>query len=91
MLPGAIGTIWLQRVLAWIPVWPLLGVALRRQRTPEAVEYARVLLDPTRQPPPDELQEVLSGAVASWDAGDAGGATAGLGQAAEVAQRLGYL
>jgi DNA-binding SARP family transcriptional activator len=82
---------WLQRVLAWIPVWPLLGVALRRERTPEAVEYARVLLDSTRQPPPDELRKVLSDAVAAWDAGDAGAATGGLVRAAEVAQRLGYL
>src|SRR5262249_37586887 len=39
----------IQRVFAWMPVWPLLGVALARGADAEAVDHARTILDPTRQ------------------------------------------
>ena len=49
----------LQRVFAWLPVFPLLGLALRAGRHDEAHELAEVLLDPTRQALPPELEEAL--------------------------------
>jgi tetratricopeptide (TPR) repeat protein len=49
----------LRRVWAWMPVFPLLGVALRSGRDDEAHELAEVLVDPTRQPLPGELEEAL--------------------------------
>ena len=48
-----------QRVWAWSPVFPLLGLALRAGRDNEAHELAKVLLDPTRQALPRELEEAL--------------------------------
>ena len=49
----------LQRAFAWQPVFPLLGLALRAGRDDEAHELAEVLLDPTRQALPAELEETL--------------------------------
>ena len=49
----------MQRVLAWEPVWPLLGTALRAGRDEEVRELVDVLLDPTRQAPPPELADAL--------------------------------
>ena len=47
------------RVWAWSPVFPLLGLALRAGRNDEAHELAEVLVDPTRQALPSELEEAL--------------------------------
>jgi len=49
----------MQRVLAWEPVWPLLGTAVRAGRDEELERLAEVLLDPTRQPQPSELADAL--------------------------------
>jgi DNA-binding SARP family transcriptional activator len=49
----------LHRVWAWSPVFPLLGLALRAGRDDEARELADVLVDPTRQPLPAEVEEAL--------------------------------
>jgi tetratricopeptide (TPR) repeat protein len=49
----------LRRVWAWMPVFPLLGLALRAGRDDEARELAGVLVDPTRQPLPHEVEEAL--------------------------------
>ena len=49
----------LQRVFAWVPVFPLLGLALRAGRHDEALELAGVVLDRTRQALPPELEESL--------------------------------
>ena len=47
------------RAWAWSPVFPLIGLALRAGRDDEAHELAEVLLDPTRQALPSELEEAL--------------------------------
>jgi tetratricopeptide (TPR) repeat protein len=49
----------LRRVWAWSPVFPLLGLALRAGRDDEAHQLADVLVDPTRQPLPAEVEEAL--------------------------------
>ncbi|MGH7543873.1 MAG: ATP-binding protein, partial [Gemmatimonadota bacterium] len=53
------------RLFLWMPVWPLLGVALARGRLDEAGRHARVLLDPERQPMPEPLRQALEGAAAA--------------------------
>ena len=80
----------IQRVFAWMPVWPLLGMALARGAEAEAVEHARTILDPTRQPMPPELESVLAEAVAAWE-GDDPEVAARLEHAATLAARHGYL
>jgi class 3 adenylate cyclase/DNA-binding SARP family transcriptional activator len=50
---------YLQRVWAWSPVFPLLGLALRAGRLDEAGDLAEVLLDPTRQGLPPAVDEPL--------------------------------
>ena len=47
------------RAWAWSPVFPLLGLALRAGRNEEAHALGGVLLDPTRQALPAELEEAL--------------------------------
>jgi class 3 adenylate cyclase len=49
----------LRRVWAWMPAFPLLGLALRAGRNDEARKLAEVLIDPTRQPLPAEVEEAL--------------------------------
>jgi sugar (pentulose or hexulose) kinase len=46
-------------VWAWSPVFPLLGLALHAGRDDEAHELAEVLIDPTRQALPRELEAAL--------------------------------
>lgn len=79
------------RVFAWMPLWPLLGVALAREAESDAVEHARTMLDPTRQPMPPQLESALSSAVAVWDAGDERAVRSLFKQAATLANRDGYL
>ncbi|MGH7570335.1 MAG: ATP-binding protein [Gemmatimonadota bacterium] len=47
------------RLFLWMPVWPLLGVALARGRPNEAAGHARNLLDPGLQPMPEPLAAAL--------------------------------
>jgi hypothetical protein len=67
----------MQRVFAWEPVWPLLGLAVRAGRDDEVRELVEVLLDPTRQPMPPDLDQALR--------------TGDLGDACVLAERYGYL
>jgi tetratricopeptide (TPR) repeat protein len=54
----------------WVATWPLIVVLLAHGRAAQAVPHARALLDPDRQPMPDELRTALASAVATWDDGD---------------------
>jgi hypothetical protein len=79
------------RVFAWMPLWPLLAVAAERGDGADAVEHARTIIDPTRQPMPAELESLLAEAVAAWDRRDAERARTALAEAAGIAARHGYL
>jgi DNA-binding SARP family transcriptional activator len=79
------------RVFAWMAHWPLLGVALARSDETEAVEHARTILDPTRQPMPAKLESTLAAAVAARDSGDLQAVHRRFDQARELATRDGYL
>jgi tetratricopeptide (TPR) repeat protein len=75
----------------WTGLWPLIGVALLQERIAEAMDYTRVLLEPTQQPPPDMLRTLLEMAIHSWDAGQPEEARALLRQAVPLAEKMSYL
>jgi tetratricopeptide (TPR) repeat protein len=75
----------------WAALWPLIGVALARDRTSEAVECAQGLLEPTQQCLPDPLTTRVEKAILSWKEGDPHAAYANLDRALALAQELDYL
>ncbi|MGI9190137.1 MAG: AAA family ATPase [Longimicrobiaceae bacterium] len=79
------------RALAWMPAWPLLGIALAGERTAEALEHARFLLDSATQPAPEPLMQALQAALSANDDGSAQKAREQLEQAGELARSWGYL
>ena len=79
------------QVLAWVAVWPLLGLALAARETSNAVEYARQLTNPTTQPQPEVLAVPLLAAIQAWEQEKPVEAYACLTQAAVLAEPIGYL
>ncbi|HEV2660878.1 MAG TPA: hypothetical protein VGU68_09765, partial [Ktedonobacteraceae bacterium] len=75
----------------WVGVWPLLGVALVHEQISDAISYARLLLDPTQQPPPGEIAALLEAALAAWDDEKQQEARALLRQIVPLAEEMGYL
>ena len=82
-----------QRVNAfqWVGLWPLIGVVLAQGKITEAMNYVRMLLDPTQQPPPAKLSALLEAALQAWDAGQQEEACSLLQQAVPLAREMGYL
>jgi predicted ATPase/DNA-binding SARP family transcriptional activator len=80
-----------QRVFLWMPLGPLIGVALGRGAEGEAIEHARAILEPTRQPLAAEVEAAFADAVAAWDGGDRQAARRALDEAAGAAAGYGYL
>jgi tetratricopeptide (TPR) repeat protein len=72
-------------------LYPLISVALARDRIPEAVEYAHGLLEPAQQALPGALQTVLEGAIKAWERGEPEAARTHLERAIKLAQEMGYL
>jgi tetratricopeptide (TPR) repeat protein len=75
----------------WLALFPLTSVALAHDRIPEAVEYARGLLEPAQQALPDALQTVLEEAIKTWERGEPAATRTHLDRAIELAQEMGYL
>lgn len=75
----------------WAGLWPLIGVAFVQEKIADAMNYARMLLDPTQQPPPEQLRMLLTSALQAWDNGQQQEARALLQQAVPPAQDMGYL
>jgi eukaryotic-like serine/threonine-protein kinase len=75
----------------WIAVWSLIGISLAQMRIADAVDYARLLLDPKTQPQPETLAVSLKAAIQAWEQEQPEVAHACLIQAAELAEPLGYL
>jgi hypothetical protein len=88
---AALDEVFQYRLFGWMPLWPLLGVALARGAEAEAIDDARMILDPTRQAMPPELEAALADAVVAWDGGDPGAARAKLDRAMKLATHDGYL
>ena len=75
----------------WTALWPLVGAALAEQNVPEAVEYARMLLDPKQMRQPDELAAALEAAIAASEQNQIDEAGAQLNHALNLAQEMGYI
>jgi hypothetical protein len=75
----------------WAALWVLIDIALRRQRTDEAIADARLLFGPDQARVPEPLATHLHAAFAAWDRGDSDEAAMRLSVALECAKRCGYL
>ncbi len=75
----------------WTALWPLIGATLADDRVGEAVDYARLLLEPTQQRLPEVLSEELKAALAAQDRGEIEPARSCLDQAMHLAEQAGYL
>ncbi len=82
-----------QRVNAfhWVGLWPLIGVVLAQEKIAEAMDYVRMLLDPTQQPLPEKLRAILESALQAWDAGQQEEVRSLLQRAVPLAEEMGYL
>lgn len=76
--------------LKWQALWPLIGIALGRERVGEAIGHARALLQPDQQALPDVLAEPLGESLAAWEAGQATTACDHLTRALAIAQQMDY-
>jgi len=79
------------RVVAWMPLWPLIGVELQEGRLPEAVQHVRLPLEPDRQPLPRSLIEIAASALEAAEHDEWDLARHRLEHAAEAAAPFGYL
>jgi hypothetical protein len=77
--------------LRWTGLWPLIGVLIKREKIAEAIDYVRMLLDPSQQPLDDTVKAPLAEALREWDAGRQEEAEALLRQALSPAEQMGYL
>ena len=79
------------RPFYWTALWPLLGVAVAQDHIADAIDHARTLLEPTRQPLPAALTAMLEEAINYWDHGQPDAARTHLQRASELAREMGYL
>jgi predicted ATPase len=75
----------------WTALWPLIVVALHEGQLATAIDYLRILLDPTQQRLPDTLTALLEQAIHTWERGEMETARALLAQSVSMAQQLHYL
>jgi adenylate cyclase len=75
----------------WTALWPLAGVALSQDRTPEASECMRELLEPAQQRLPGALTASVEKVIEAWEKRESEATRAWLEQAIELALELGYL
>ncbi|MDQ2715571.1 MAG: AAA family ATPase [Chloroflexota bacterium] len=78
-------------IFRWVGIWPLLGMALAQERFVEAMDYARMLLEPTQQLPPEALRGLLEAALHAWDTERQEEARVLLQRAMPLAEQMGYL
>ena len=75
----------------WAGVWPLIAIVLARENVIEAMDYVRMLLDPTQQPLPEKMRLMLERTLQAWDTEQREQAYTFLQQALSIAEELGYL
>jgi class 3 adenylate cyclase/tetratricopeptide (TPR) repeat protein len=75
----------------WMALWPLLAMAVTARRTEQAVQYARGMLRPGQQLPPEPARAMVDGAVRAWEAGRPADAEQFLRRAVGAARDLGCL
>jgi DNA-binding SARP family transcriptional activator len=75
----------------WTALWPLIGLALREEKLSTAVEYLRMLLDPSQQRLPEPLTVPCELAIQAWDRDEPAEANQQIQRAVEMAQQFHYL
>jgi DNA-binding SARP family transcriptional activator/tetratricopeptide (TPR) repeat protein len=75
----------------WTALWPLIGLALREEQLPTAVEYLHMLLDPNQQRLPDTLVAIIELALHAWDRSELDEANQQIHRSVEIAQQFQYL
>jgi predicted ATPase len=75
----------------WLALYPLISIALDQDRIPDAVEYARGLLEPAQQAIPGTLEASLGGAIEAWERGEPEAARTHFDRAIELALEMAYL
>jgi DNA-binding SARP family transcriptional activator len=77
--------------MEWLAHWPLLAVRFSQGQIGQAVGHARVMVAPTQQRLPSDLEASLEKAVQAWGQGQEALAREHLEQAIKVAGQMGYL
>jgi hypothetical protein len=79
--------------LRFLVLGPALALEVQNKNWDVSIGYVKSLLHPSQQKMPDELQSMLEGAVAKWEAGEADATEALLVQSIELMKqmRLGYV
>jgi eukaryotic-like serine/threonine-protein kinase len=75
----------------WTALWPLIGVCLAQGRAAEAVDHSGELLAPSLMRLPVEIEDLVRGALASWERGEEQKTLQLLDGALADAQRTGWL
>jgi tetratricopeptide (TPR) repeat protein len=75
----------------WTALLPLVGMALASDRTAEAIEWARCLLDGTQQRLPAALAKAVDNGIRAWEEGAPERARTCLQKAVQSAQDMGHL
>jgi DNA-binding SARP family transcriptional activator len=75
----------------WAGLWPVIGVMLTQNKIDEAIDYARMLLDPSQQRLSETLSVYLEAASRARDDGKQEEACRLLQQAIPLAKEMGYL
>ena len=77
--------------IEWLARWPLLAIRLSRGQVDQAVEHARVMLNPAQQRLPRDLEVPLEQAIQAWEKGQRELAPQCLELAMDLAGQMGYL
>ena len=64
---------------------------LSQEQLDKAMHQARLLLDPSQQPPPIALEDLLASALSAWDNDQPKQACLFLEEALPLAEKMGYL
>jgi tetratricopeptide (TPR) repeat protein len=75
----------------WLALWPLIGVASKKERQDEAFTYVNALLTPTQQHFPATLNDMLEEVLKMHQVGNIQEAHVSLDQALDIALKMGYL
>jgi class 3 adenylate cyclase len=82
---------WSAYPFKWAALWPLIAVELAGGRLSEAVEHARMMVEPPQEPLPVALATAVQEALSEWDAQRPAAAAACFGRSLQLAREMAYL
>jgi hypothetical protein len=79
--------------IRFMALGPAIGMEVKHKDWEAAIKHAKLILHPSQQKMPDELQSMLEDAVAKWEAGDASATEALLEQSLAFMRekKMGYV